>query len=207
VRDPVTVYTVFLGLFVGTGLLWALGIVTTNIWARMISLPAPIIGVAIIILCAVGAYAGRGTMFDVGVLMVFGFIGLAVRRFGYSAPALVLGAILGPIIERNLRLSLILSNNNPVTFVTHPISLVLLLGAVGIMVIALLTKRSQRRAVKQDPDAADEDMGHPEFPPLEPVPSSAETLADHESVEVPVGAGSRHAFADGSNNADSSTQP
>src|SRR3984885_14516619 len=49
-KDPVTIYTVFVGLFVGTGLLWALGIVTTNIWARMISLPAPIIGVAIIIL-------------------------------------------------------------------------------------------------------------------------------------------------------------
>jgi putative tricarboxylic transport membrane protein len=205
VRDPVTVYTVFLGLFVGTGLLWVLGIVTTNIWARMISLPAPIIGVAIIILCAVGAYAGRGTMFDVGVLVVFGFIGLAVRRFGYSAPALVLGAILGPIIERNLRLSLILSNNNPVTFVTHPISLVLLLGAVGIMAVALATKRSQRRAAKQDPDAIDEDTGHPEFPPVEPSPSSAEAAADHDSVEVPVGAGSR--YADDANHADSSTQP
>jgi putative tricarboxylic transport membrane protein len=205
VRDPVTVYTVFLGLFVGTGLLWVLGIVTTNIWARMISLPAPIIGVAIIILCAVGAYAGRGTMFDVGVLMVFGFIGLAVRRFGYSAPALVLGAILGPIIERNLRLSLILSNNNPVTFVTHPISLVLLLGAVGIMAIAVVTKRAQRRAAKRDPEAIDEDTGHPEFPPVEPGPIDPETAPDEHHVEVAVGAGSR--YPEDSNHADSSTQP
>jgi putative tricarboxylic transport membrane protein len=207
VRDPVTVYTVFLGLFVGTGLLWVLGIVTTNIWARMISLPAPIIGVAIIILCTVGAYAGRGTMFDVGVLMVFGFVGLAVRRFGYSAPALVLGAILGPIIERNLRLSLILSNNNPVTFVTHPISLVLLLGAVGIMAIAVVTKRAQRRAAQQEPDAIDEDTGHPEFRPVEPGPSHPEAAAHQPAVEVAVGAGSDRRYADATNHADFSTQP
>jgi putative tricarboxylic transport membrane protein len=149
-RDPVTIYTVFVGLFVGTGLLWALGIVTTNIWA----LPAPMIGVAIIILCTVGAYANRGTMFDVGVLMVFGFLGLALRRFGYSAPTIVLGAILGPIIERNLRLSLILSNNNPVTFVTHPISLCLLLGALGIVTVVVITKR-RSRAAKALPTTAD----------------------------------------------------
>jgi putative tricarboxylic transport membrane protein len=160
-RDPVTIYTVFVGLFVGTGLLWALGIVTTNIWARMISLPAPIIGIAIIILCTVGAYANRGTMFDVGVLVVFGFLGLALRRFGYSAPTIVLGAILGPIIERNLRLSLILSNNNPITFVTHPISLCLLLGAVGIVAIVIVSKRRSRGAKAPQPlvDDPDEEAG------------------------------------------------
>jgi putative tricarboxylic transport membrane protein len=158
-RDPVTIYTVFVGLFVGTGLLWVLGIVTTNIWARMIALPAPIIGVAIIILCAVGAYANRGTVFDVGVLMVFGFVGLGLRRFGYSAPTLVLGAILGPIIERNLRLSLILSNNNPVTFVTHPISLCLLVGAVAIIAVVVISKRARRGAALQPPIIDDAEEG------------------------------------------------
>jgi hypothetical protein len=77
---------------------------------------------------------------------VFGFLGLALRRFGYSAPTIVLGAILGPIIERNLRLSLILSNNNPVTFVTHPISLCLLLGALAIVSVVVITKRRSRGA-------------------------------------------------------------
>jgi putative tricarboxylic transport membrane protein len=168
-RDPVTVYTVFLGLFVGTGLLWVLGMVTTNAWARMISLPAPVIGVAIIVLCAVGAYANRGTMFDVGVLVVFGFVGLAARRFGYSAATLVLGAILGPIIERNLRLSLILSSGNPITFVDHPISLALLLGAVGIMGAVLWSKRPRRPAgegwpARVDPEAETEADAGAEMP-------------------------------------------
>ena len=168
-RDPVTVYTVFLGLFVGTGLLWVLGMVTTNAWARMISLPAPVIGVAIIVLCAVGAYADRGTMFDVGVLVVFGFVGLAARRFGYSAATLVLGAILGPIIERNLRLSLILSSGNPITFVDHPISLALLLGAVGIMGAVLWSKRPRRPAgegwpARVDPEAETEADAGAEVP-------------------------------------------
>ena len=168
-RDPVTVYTVFLGLFVGTGLLWVLGMVTTNAWARMISLPAPVIGVAIIVLCAVGAYANRGTMFDVGVLVVFGFVGLAARRFGYSAATLVLGAILGPIIERNLRLSLILSSGNPITFVDHPISLALLLGAVGIMGAVLWSKRPRRPAgegwpARVDPEAETEADAGAEVP-------------------------------------------
>jgi len=168
-RDPVTVYTVFLGLFVGTGLLWVLGMVTTNAWARMISLPAPVIGVAIIVLCAVGAYANRGTIFDVGVLVVFGFVGLAARRFGYSAATLVLGAILGPIIERNLRLSLILSSGNPITFVDHPISLALLLGAVGIMGAVLWSKRPRRPAgegwpARVDPEAETEADAGAEVP-------------------------------------------
>lgn len=148
-RDPVTVYTVFLGLFFGTGLLWLLGMVTTNAWAKMISLPAPIIGISIIVLCTVGAYANRGTMFDVGVLLVFGGLGLLVRRFGYSGPTIVLGAILGPIIERNLRLSLILSNDSPVTFLTHPISLALLLAAVALMGVVVATKRSSRAVARR----------------------------------------------------------
>jgi putative tricarboxylic transport membrane protein len=148
-RNPVTVYTVFLGLFFGTGLLWLLGMVTTNAWAKMISLPAPIIGISIIVLCTVGAYANRGTMFDVGVLLVFGGLGLLVRRFGYSGPTIVLGAILGPIIERNLRLSLILSNDSPVTFLTHPISLALLLAAVALMGVVVVTKRSSRAAARR----------------------------------------------------------
>jgi hypothetical protein len=115
----------------------------------MISLPAPIIGISIIVLCTVGAYANRGTMFDVGVLLVFGGLGLLVRRFGYSGPTIVLGAILGPIIERNLRLSLILSNDSPVTFLTHPISLALLLAAVALMGVVAATKRSSRAVARR----------------------------------------------------------
>lgn len=158
-RHPATVYTVFLGLFVGTGLLWLLGIVTTNVWARLISIPPPALGVAIIVLCTVGVYAGRGSLFDVGLLLIFGVVGLLMRHFGYSVPALVLGAILGPIVEVNLRQSLILSNNNPLTFIDHPISLVLLVASALILIGGLVSRARAMRRVAQP--VADEDEHEP----------------------------------------------
>ena len=122
-RHPATVYTVFLGLFVGTGLLWLLGIVTTNLWARLISIPPPALGVAIIVLCTVGVYAGRGV-----AVRCWAPLSLWRRRRSLCATSdtqcrSALGAILGPIVETNLRQALVLSSNNPLTFVEHPLSL------------------------------------------------------------------------------------
>ena len=175
-QDPAIAYTVFLGLVVGTAFLWVLGLLSTNAWARLISLPAPLIGIAILLLCVVGAYAGRETVFDVGILLVFGALGIFMRRFGYSAPAVILGLILGPIVEENLRQSLIISQDNPLTFVSHPLALTFLLMSVVVIAAALLMRRRtrvvEREASSHDDVAGQEDgttvvpetKHHPERP-------------------------------------------
>jgi putative tricarboxylic transport membrane protein len=90
----------------------------------------------IFVLCAIGAYAVTTRMFDVWVMLAFGLIGYGLRRMDYPMAPLILGIVLGDIVDKNLRRGLVLSDGSLEPFLTRPIS-----GAlVAIIVFTILVK-------------------------------------------------------------------
>ena len=99
----------------------------------------------IVVFCVTGAYSLKNNLWDVGQMLMFGVIGYFMKKLGYSPAALVLALVLGPLAERALRQSLIISDAGVGIFFMRPISGVLMalaLAAVAIPVVrAFLTKR------------------------------------------------------------------
>ena len=87
----------------------------------------------IFVLCAIGSFAIAGRLFDVWVMLAFGLIGFALRHFGYPMAPLVLGIVLGDLLEKNLRRGLVLSDGDLTPFFTRPIS-----GAFAALIIGTI---------------------------------------------------------------------
>ena len=94
-----------------------------KMYTHLLKFPRNIILVGIIIFSVVGAYALRSSIFDVGVMLLFGILGYAMEICKIPLPPLILGLILGPMIEDNLRVGLVKSDGSFLPFFTRPISL------------------------------------------------------------------------------------
>jgi len=132
---------VFWGLvasfWVGNLMLLVLNIPLIGIWVRMLTVPYRLLYPAIMLLIVIGVYSVNNSVFDIYVLVFFGLLGYAMRLLGFSPAPLVLGLVLGPMLEDNLRRSLMLSDGDYSIFVTRPISCGLLVLTALLIVLAL----------------------------------------------------------------------
>jgi TctA family transporter len=111
-----------------------IGLLSIKAFSKVFRLPNSIIMPMILVFCIVGSYALNFSMFDVGVMFLFGLLGFYMERNDIPLPPLVLAMILGPLIERNLRLGLMQTGGNLLPFFTRPISFVVIV----VIVIFLL---------------------------------------------------------------------
>ncbi|MBV0902707.1 tripartite tricarboxylate transporter permease [Haloarcula salina] len=140
--EPELLYTIFVGFLVIYILILIFGLLGANYWARLINIPSSHIWPVILVLCVIGSIALRGNVFDAWVMLGAGVLGYAMRLRGYPLAPMVLGLILAPIAEVNLRRSLVLSGGSLDIFYTSPIALlVLLLSAAAITVPAVRSVR------------------------------------------------------------------
>jgi putative tricarboxylic transport membrane protein len=132
VQHPQFIYDVVaMMLFATIGIL-IYGLTLTRVLVMVLRVPQHLIVPIIFVLCAVGSFAISGRLFDVYVMLAFGIIGYALRHYGYPMAPLVLGIVLGDLLEKNLRRALVLSDGDLTPFFTRPIagSLALMIGAV-----------------------------------------------------------------------------
>jgi len=104
------------------------GLLAIRAFGKVFKLPNSIIMPMILLFCIVGSYALNFSMFDVGAMFLFGLLGFYMERNGIPLPPLVLAIILGPLIERNLRLGLMQTGGSLLPFFTRPISIVVIVG-------------------------------------------------------------------------------
>jgi putative tricarboxylic transport membrane protein len=153
VESPQFVYDVVaMMLFATIGIL-IYGIVLTKLLVQVLRVPQHVITPIIFVLCAVGSFAIAGRLFDVWVMLAFGLAGYALRHFGYPMAPLVLGIVLGDLLEKNLRRALVLSDGDLSPFFTRPISGVLAAMIIGTIAWRLFTLR-RRPAAGQPASAA-----------------------------------------------------
>ncbi|MFC6614099.1 tripartite tricarboxylate transporter permease [Halopenitus salinus] len=129
------VFSIFIGFFLVYVCILILGLLGAHMWVRIINFPPQYLWPVIIVLCVVGSFALRGGIFDVWTMALAGLLGFVIRMDDYPLAPMVLGLILGPIAEQNLRRSLQLSDGSIDIFLASPIAMAIL----GLSVISLFS--------------------------------------------------------------------
>jgi putative tricarboxylic transport membrane protein len=129
-------------MYLGNIMLLIINLPLIGIWVQVLKIPARILLPLILFFCIVGAYADNNSFFDVGVMMVFGVLGYAMKKFDYEPAPLILAFVLAPILENSMRQSLKLSGGDFGIFFSRPVS-VALLGLAGLVLLSSLFFKRQ----------------------------------------------------------------
>ena len=141
-------YTFFAGFVLVQFFMLGIGLLGSRWFARISRLSGAILIPSIFLLCVVGAYAIHNNYIEVIIMLIFGVIGYLARKFDLNAAAIVLGLILGPIGEKGLRRSLLISDGDPSILFSTPLCwMLIVLCLVGIL-SPLLMNRMERRLQK-----------------------------------------------------------
>ncbi|ODU08702.1 MAG: hypothetical protein ABS84_11620 [Rubrivivax sp. SCN 71-131] len=151
--NPELFWGLIASMWVGNLMLIVLNLPLIGIWIKLLTVPYRILYPAILAFCCIGLYTLNNNSFDVYVGALFGLVGLVFFKLGCEPAPLLLGFILGPMMEENLRRALLLSRGDWSTFVTRPLSAGLLIAAVlMIVVVSLPAIKSKREEAFQDAD-------------------------------------------------------
>ncbi|ODT66867.1 MAG: hypothetical protein ABS75_25105 [Pelagibacterium sp. SCN 63-23] len=147
VNQPSLVVTITAIMVLATLITLAINLVRMPMMVKLLDMPVHYIWATVLVFCLVGTYATTNNLFTVGIMLVFGVIGLVLKRCGIPASPIVLGLILGPLAESNLRRSLLI--DGPLGLVNKPISATLITLAIIAILAALITPFLQRRRAAQ----------------------------------------------------------
>jgi putative tricarboxylic transport membrane protein len=126
-------YTLLLSLFLANIMFWAIGIAFARQFVKIVKTPTKILAPIICVLSVMGSYAIRNNFFDVWLLFGFGILGYFMERFKISPAPIVLALVLGPMVESELRRTLVLFHGSLLPVLHRPISLcILVLIAISI---------------------------------------------------------------------------
>ena len=132
---------------VGNIMLLILNVPLIGLWVRLLKIPYKYMYPTIIVLICMGVYSLNNNVFDIWLTLVIGAAGYVMRLFRFEPAPLLLGFVLGPLMEEQLRRTMLLSRGDPMVFLQRPISATLIAMTVGIVLIALYsTERNRRRA-------------------------------------------------------------
>jgi putative tricarboxylic transport membrane protein len=129
----------------GNVMLLILNLPLIGMWVSFLRIPYTILFPLILLFCLIGAYTVDNRAEDLYVMMVFGLIGYLMRKYEYDTPPLILAFILCPLMETNLRRTLIISDGNPAVFFQRPISAGLLGAAIFFLAYPILLRVLKKR--------------------------------------------------------------
>jgi TctA family transporter len=143
--NPALFWGLIASMWIGNLMLIVLNLPLIGIWIKLLSVPYRVLYPAILLFCCVGVYSLNNNVFEVALTVLFGVVGWLFIKLKCEPAPLLLGFILGPLMEENLRRALLLSRGDWSTFVTRPLSLGLLVAAVLLVVIVLSPAISKKR--------------------------------------------------------------
>lgn len=145
-KNPEVVYGLFVGLMVAYVAIFALGRMAMPLWVRVIDIPKGVLAAVVFGLGTVGAYTIRNLVFDVWLTVGFGIAGYFLKKFRFPMAPLVLGMVLGYMVESNYRRAMIMSQGSHSIFFEDPISLALLVLAAMSFFWPLIQQWRRQRA-------------------------------------------------------------
>jgi putative tricarboxylic transport membrane protein len=138
-EQPTLLYVVFSSMFAANLLYLVMGLGLAKLFARIALIPNPFLWPAVFVLSVVGAYAPNQSMFDVWVMLAAGIVGFLFRRYGFSPAPLIMGLVLGKMVEETLKQSLLIFDQNWLGFFSRPVVVVLFaITAAGLAAPLLL---------------------------------------------------------------------
>jgi TctA family transporter len=146
-REPDLFWGLIASMWVGNLMLLVINLPLISVWVMVLKTPQRILYPCILLLCTIGAYGAESSVFNVFVLAAFGLFGYLLLKLDFDPAPLILGFILGPMMETNLRRSMIMWQGDLMVFLYRPISLALLLLALLLLVVlAFPAFRSKRES-------------------------------------------------------------
>jgi TctA family transporter len=143
--EPELFWGMIVSMWSGNLMLVILNLPLIGLWVRMLTVPYHLLFPAIIGFCCIGAYSINNSVFDVFVMAGFTVVGFALSKMRFEPAPLLLGFILGPMLEENLRRAMLISQGDPSIFVRSPLSLSLLIFAVAVLALVLAPSISRKR--------------------------------------------------------------
>jgi TctA family transporter len=144
--NPSLFWGLVASMWVGNLMLVVLNLPMIGIWIKLLQVPYRLLYPAILLFCGIGVYSTNNASFDVVMTAIFGFLGVIFVKLECEPAPLLLGFVLGPLMEENLRRAMLLSRGDPTVFLTRPISLAMLIVAAGLLLLIILPNFRKTRA-------------------------------------------------------------
>jgi putative tricarboxylic transport membrane protein len=139
------VWALIASLYIGNVMLLVLNLPMVGLWVKLLKIPKPQLYAGILIFATVGAYGMRQSAFDLFLLYGIGLLGVVMRRFDFPTAPVVVGMILGPLAEAQLRNAMSIGEGSAVVFFQRPMSITLVVVIVAVLVLPRVAKRMSER--------------------------------------------------------------
>ncbi|MEW5709988.1 MAG: tripartite tricarboxylate transporter permease [Pseudomonadota bacterium] len=144
-EQPALFWGIIVSMWIGNLMLVILNLPLIGLWVRLISVPYHLLYPAILVFCAIGVFSVNNSQYDVYLMALFALLGYVFAKLDCEPAPMLLGFILGPMMEEYLRRALLLSRGDPAVFVTRPLSAAMLALAVAAMFVVLSPTLRKRR--------------------------------------------------------------
>jgi putative tricarboxylic transport membrane protein len=150
--NPALFWGLIASMWIGNLMLIILNLPLIGVWVKMLTIPYRHLYPAILVFCCIGVFTVNNNNFDIFMTAIFGIAGYLFFKLGCEAPPLLLGFVLGPMMEENFRRALLLARGDFTVFLTRPLSLGLLIAAAALVVIVALpaVKKTREEAFVEE---------------------------------------------------------
>ena len=144
-QNPNVFWGVIVSMYIGNIMLLILNLPLITIWVQVLKVPYKILFPLILLFCLIGVYTVMNSVFDIYIMLFFGVMGYLMKKFGYEGAPLVLAFVLGPLMENNLRKSLIISQGDFSIFFVRPLAAASLIIALLLLISPLIPGLGKKR--------------------------------------------------------------
>lgn len=155
-QEPQMFWGLIMSFWVGNLMLLVLNIPLIGVWVRLLSIPYHLLYPGILVFVCLGVYSSDNNVFDIFVVLGFGVLGYGMRRWGFPATPVLLGFILGPLLEENFRRAMLLSKGDLTVFVQSPISAVFM-GLSVLFLASVFLPGLRERLARSRPAILEDD--------------------------------------------------
>ena len=144
-EHPGLFWGVIASMYIGNAMLLVLNLPLIGMWVQVLKIPYKILFPLILLFCLIGVYSISNAVFDIYIMLIFGILGYLMKKFDFEAAPLVLAFVLGPLLENNLRKSLIMSDGGFGIFFTRPLAAFFLIVALLLLLSPLIPALRKKR--------------------------------------------------------------
>ena len=146
-QKPDLFWGMIASMWIGNLMLVILNLPLIGMWVQFLKIPYRVLFPSILLFIAIGAYSINNSPFEVYMAALFGFFGYYASKWGCEAAPLILGFVLGPLMEENLRRAMLISRGDPSVFFTRPISLGMLLVSFALLLMVVMPQFQKKREI------------------------------------------------------------
>ena len=144
--QPALFWGIIASMWIGNLMLIVLNLPLIGLWVKLLKVPYHVLFPIIMAFCSIGVYSVNSNVYDLYAVAGFGLLGYILLKLRCEPAPLLLGFVLGPLLEENLRRAMILGRGDPTTFLTRPISATLLVLTLIVLVVVLMPAVRKKRA-------------------------------------------------------------